>query len=56
MTADRRALTIVITFLGLVMFGFWVAHACAVVMQDRPMSDVHYRAEEPSAPIERVLG
>jgi hypothetical protein len=48
MTTDRSALTIVIAFLGLVMLGFWISHACAIATQDRSSDD------EPSTQIESV--
>jgi hypothetical protein len=37
MPADRKALTIVTTFLGAVMLGFWIAHACALYHSQRPI-------------------
>ena len=39
MTTDRRALTIVIGFLGLVMLGVWIAHAWAVATQENSRAD-----------------
>jgi hypothetical protein len=37
MPADRMALTIVTAFLGSVMLGFWIAHACALYHSQRPI-------------------
>jgi hypothetical protein len=37
MPADRKALTIVTAFLGSVMLGFWIAHACALYHSQQPM-------------------
>ena len=46
MHADRRALTIVTAFLGIVMIGFWIAHACAAAYKrDRPIFDLQPRIE-----------
>ncbi len=36
MPADRKALTIVTAFLGIVMVGFWIAHACALYHGHQP--------------------
>jgi hypothetical protein len=52
MTSDRSALTIVIAFLGLVMFGFFVANACAVATHNRSGEQGH--TGEPSTRIESV--
>jgi hypothetical protein len=56
MAADRRALTIVTVFLGVVMFGSWIAHACAVYKHDHSTSDLQHRSDAPRVPIGQVDG
>jgi hypothetical protein len=36
MPTDHKAFTIVTAFLGMVMFGFWIAHACALYHPNQP--------------------
>jgi hypothetical protein len=39
MPTDCKGLTIVITFLGVVMLGFWVAHVYALYTQDYSITE-----------------
>jgi hypothetical protein len=45
MPADHKAFTIVTAFLGIVMFGFWIAHACALYHPDQPAVSLPYRIQ-----------
>jgi len=45
MPTDHKAFTIVTAFLGMVMFGFWVAHACALAHQSEQPAVPQYRIE-----------
>jgi hypothetical protein len=56
MAADRRALTIVTAFLGMVMFGFWIAHACAVYKHDHSTSDLQQRSDTRHALVGQMDG
>jgi hypothetical protein len=44
MPADHKAFTIVTAFLGMVMFSFWIAHACALYHPSEPGHIPQYRA------------